>query len=435
MLGYLATFVHSETTYVSGVYNGKATTAPSHRARIPASSSIHITNADSPIYALDLECAVFLKRSTVQGASVEQRWYAPYNTPALMVHEIEVNTSSSGATLTLWLNSGLGSTDIAFKDVDNPPTGTVFREGYTRVAEETDSETTGVSILYTDVPSTLDVEANTSTTFYFITAIRTTLDTNASILLDTTFQIYNAAVTNRDSLLNDHKKAWSKVWESGKKRKKFTEMTDTRQRFTGTEAEFLFTTTPSIDLPHILHRHLPTWEKVEEQRPRSLSTPQAILNIVDNGARARAMAMWLWTTDSVYHTINSAMLSDSPNDTLITTGVDNITAALAHACNTEPINIKTSTWRGINVNEDHLEEIFTNLKRPFSMKTFAATSTRRDVAKQFGSVILRFDGVPKKYLGDVSMFPSEREYLIPPWVKVKLQCTDSNGDYVLSPVE
>ncbi|KAH3765729.1 protein-glucosylgalactosylhydroxylysine glucosidase [Pelomyxa schiedti] len=212
--GYLATFVSSDTTYVSGVYNGEATSAPSHRARIPGTSSISITNAVDPIYALDLECAVFLKRSTVQGASVEQRWYAPYNAPALLVHEIEVNASSE-VTLFLNLNSGSTSDDIAFEDVVDPPTGTIFRQGYTKVSEETDSATTGVAIIYTVVPNSLSVGANSSTTFYFITAIRTTLDTNASMLLDTTVQIYNNAVANKDYLLNEHKSAWSKVWESG----------------------------------------------------------------------------------------------------------------------------------------------------------------------------------------------------------------------------
>ncbi|KAH3762292.1 hypothetical protein Pelo_5907 [Pelomyxa schiedti] len=151
--------------------------------------------------------------------------------------------------------------------------------------------------------------------------------------------------------------------------------------------------------------------------------PLPVISPIKNlDARTKAIALWLWSTDSVYHKIRDCMLSDSPNGALVAQEVDKIAVALAHSCRDTP-NRDTDTWRGIDVDQARLESIVTDLRnRPFSMKSFAATSARRDVAMGFGPVLLKFENVPKKYLGDVSTHPEEAEFLIPPWQKVRFLC-------------
>lgn len=58
--GYLATTVFSDTVYVSGIYNGRSTKTPSHRARIPSTSAIVLrtnlsSNATEKIFSLNVE--------------------------------------------------------------------------------------------------------------------------------------------------------------------------------------------------------------------------------------------------------------------------------------------------------------------------------------------------------------------------------------------
>lgn len=76
-------------------------------------------------------------------------------------------------------------------------------KGTTNVAEEADSNLTTVAVLYTAVPTTLSVPAATSTTYWFITAIRTTLDTDEDSLLTSTAKLYAYALENKEALLDD----------------------------------------------------------------------------------------------------------------------------------------------------------------------------------------------------------------------------------------
>jgi hypothetical protein len=102
--GYLGTLVSSDTIYVGGVYNGylgyirdkcssisdNRRQTPSHRARIPATNSINITNSNLVASALDFERAVFYRRSEINEILVEQQWFAHRRHKHLMVHTISL---------------------------------------------------------------------------------------------------------------------------------------------------------------------------------------------------------------------------------------------------------------------------------------------------------------------------------------------------------
>jgi hypothetical protein len=117
--GYLATQIGSDALYVAGVFNGAATEAPSHRARIPSPVNFRAPGNQQHA-ALHLREATYYRRSwipaykdawfgfapcgpwwantaadscTASSASklwVEQRWYAHRVLRSVLVHEVEV---------------------------------------------------------------------------------------------------------------------------------------------------------------------------------------------------------------------------------------------------------------------------------------------------------------------------------------------------------
>ena len=70
--GYLATQIGSDAVYVSGVFNGHATDAPSHRARIPSPVNIRAPGTSSHA-ALHLREATYYRRSFVPPWKVRRR--------------------------------------------------------------------------------------------------------------------------------------------------------------------------------------------------------------------------------------------------------------------------------------------------------------------------------------------------------------------------
>eukprot|EP01105_Mastigella_eilhardi_P026314 TRINITY_DN7521_c0_g1_i1.p1 TRINITY_DN7521_c0_g1~~TRINITY_DN7521_c0_g1_i1.p1 ORF type:complete len:243 (+),score=44.27 TRINITY_DN7521_c0_g1_i1:36-731(+) len=148
-------------------------------------------------------------------------------------------------------------------------------------------------------------------------------------------------------------------------------------------------------------------------------------------ARAKHLALFLWSTDACYRVITEALLSDDPQRALVGSRVDCIAAALAVACEERP-NTSTTTFRGVSLNKASLEKKLSALgSKSFSMRTFTATSARREVAASFGPLLLRFDGVPKHLVGNDSEFPAEQEYLISPKQKMHFVGSDKTT-YVFS---
>jgi len=115
--GYIATVIGNNIQYIAGIYNGRNSMDPSHRAKIPSSTSITITNAYITGSALDMQHGVFYRRSKLSSDDqvvIEQRWYAHRVSRNYIVHEIQVQTGRSNATLSLEINNKFGNRDINF---------------------------------------------------------------------------------------------------------------------------------------------------------------------------------------------------------------------------------------------------------------------------------------------------------------------------------
>eukprot|EP01114_Cavostelium_apophysatum_P014228 TRINITY_DN3638_c0_g1_i2.p1 TRINITY_DN3638_c0_g1~~TRINITY_DN3638_c0_g1_i2.p1 ORF type:complete len:663 (+),score=121.13 TRINITY_DN3638_c0_g1_i2:160-2148(+) len=209
--GYIATVIGSDTQYIAGVYNGLNSVTPSHRARIPATTAINITNAQPIGSALDLERGIFYRRSMIDDTIIEQRWYAHRSLRNLLVHELEIHAGSTSPTLQITLQSGPPSEDFNFYNWTTSDEY-VANQGKIKIAEETDSELVEVAYVYTEVPSSLQIGAGAGMTFYFLTASYTSLETSDPLSACNT--LLSFATNNAATLLVNHTAAWADVWSS-----------------------------------------------------------------------------------------------------------------------------------------------------------------------------------------------------------------------------
>ena len=113
---HVATVVQSDTIFAAGLFNGDAlaTQARStYRARIPAFIAEVSQASSSGVRVMDFERAVFIQRRNVTFAAdgavvtVEEYWYAPYQEPRLLAHEIAI--SLIGGTVGAEYNVSLSS--------------------------------------------------------------------------------------------------------------------------------------------------------------------------------------------------------------------------------------------------------------------------------------------------------------------------------------
>ena len=163
--GHLATVVGSDTIFAAGLFNGdaKAVIAKSTaRARVPAYNVVlgggagtgHGAETGDGERAMDFERATFVRRSTLRfgtgsGSSngcvvgAEQRWFAPYTEPRLLVHEIDLwlispaADGSSSCTVALVAAAPSPSADIDLAPVAAAKAGSEYAvAGATKVPED-----------------------------------------------------------------------------------------------------------------------------------------------------------------------------------------------------------------------------------------------------------------------------------------------------------
>lgn len=224
--GYLATTVCSDTVYVSGIFNGRGTKTPSHRARIPSTAAIIVrsnltSNATQELFRLNVEQGVFYHRLVVQNFTLEQKIYAHRVHQHLLVTEISLQNNMRD-TVSLFLTNVFGppSADIEFQRDDFPcKSQNEFKinamSGYIRITEEPDSSREGVAVVWRDIPPRMLIKPSASTqTFYFITAIATSLD--AKDFVTSAREAYTAAMEKPEELLESHVQAWREIWSAGR---------------------------------------------------------------------------------------------------------------------------------------------------------------------------------------------------------------------------
>lgn len=226
--GYLATTVFSDTVYVSGIFNGRGTKTPSHRARIPSTSAIVIrtnlsSNATEEIFSLNVEQGVFYYRLIVQNFTLEQRVYAHRVYQHLLVTEIALNNRMRDP-VNLFLTNVFGppSADIDFRKMklsgnspDDPQINTMT--GYIKTTEEPGSAREGVAVVWGNIPPRVEIPPSLAPdiqTLYFITAIATSLDTKDFVTR--AHEAYTEAVNEQRKLLASHIAAWKDLWNAGR---------------------------------------------------------------------------------------------------------------------------------------------------------------------------------------------------------------------------
>ena len=224
--GYLATTVYSDTVYVSGVYNGRGTQTPSHRARIPSTAAIVLrsnlsSNAPKETFSLNVEQGVFYHRLIVDNFTLEEKIYAHLVHRHLLVTEIAVkNNMRDPVNLFLTNVFGPPSADIGFQIQDLPrssPNDPKINamSGYIKITEEPDSKREGVAVVWGDIPPHVVIQPYSDTqTLYYITAIATTLDGND--FENIAHEAYTAGIEKPEELFGSHVSAWKELWDRGR---------------------------------------------------------------------------------------------------------------------------------------------------------------------------------------------------------------------------
>ena len=224
--GFLATSVFSDSVFVAGVYNGRRR-EPSHRARVPSSVAIRMSLEDKSIattttYSLDVQKGLFTHRIEGSGFAVEELLYAHRKLQNLIVVELRVQNSLDKALkILLSKTQSNKSEDLDFTEVPKsklPPDilNIEAKYGLINTTEEVNSERVGVAVVYSKVPESVDFQPQTKKTFYFVTAIVSSLNTVG--YLESAFSCYKQAVmlAKSDGLLGAHTEAWAELWqESG----------------------------------------------------------------------------------------------------------------------------------------------------------------------------------------------------------------------------
>jgi hypothetical protein len=202
--GHVASVVGSDTIFAAGLFNGDAKGAQAestYRARVPA---YRVAPAMPPTTggsrgggggyvetgerAMDFERAAFVRRSTFRPASAtagkggqgggggcvvgtEQRWFAPYTEPRLLVHEIDlwvVAPAADGAPCVVALVAELPtpSKDIALAPVPAAVAGEEYAvAGYTRIAEDASlRNVTAVAFAANVLPASVTLPSDTTDT-------------------------------------------------------------------------------------------------------------------------------------------------------------------------------------------------------------------------------------------------------------------------------
>lgn len=261
--GFVSTIMGSDTLFAAGLFNGacKAGTN-SVRARIPpfdttlASHSVMSRTVSGGGFgsgqALDVRRAMFLRRGTTSsGIDVDEKFYAHQTRPSVMVHSMSLsNTGAAAVTVDLTsAQIGADSADIDFAVV--PPSATAAEHGVpmavlehstgevtippmaaatvaaattraingsTKVAEVPSSSVTTVAMVSTVGPANVTVNAGSTVSLTFLSAVCTSLNSSSVDPLACAQREYAQAnvAALEGELQQEHEEAWEARWDAGR---------------------------------------------------------------------------------------------------------------------------------------------------------------------------------------------------------------------------
>ncbi|EDO36561.1 predicted protein [Nematostella vectensis] len=238
--GYVGTVVMSNSVHVSGLFNGKGwpkrypiypiyMSEHAHRARLPSTASISFKVHDNDVvyingtrsYALDVKTGVFYSwfEETNENGSlfIEMRYYAHRERRNLLINEITIkNDLNKEITLDLSNNYGNFSKDVKLtQHTVSEKEELEIAFGKVNIPEEKFGLQPQVALAFRDIKEHIFINASEWRTWYYITAIATSIDTK----FDPWRQAEGAwkeAMRDKRHLLWHHTKAWEELWESGK---------------------------------------------------------------------------------------------------------------------------------------------------------------------------------------------------------------------------
>lgn len=132
-----------------------------------------------------------------------------------MVVELSTEVKAgSNATIVLHNNAGNKSRDINFSIVNDStiPANANVVTGKINTTETESSPRPTIAKVWSKIPDT--ISATGKETFYFITAISSTLDSKDP--LKSALESWNIAMKNPNKLFQSHKNAWNKLWQRGR---------------------------------------------------------------------------------------------------------------------------------------------------------------------------------------------------------------------------
>ncbi|KAL0484176.1 acid trehalase-like protein [Acrasis kona] len=214
--GYLATKISSDTIYISGVYNGPATSTdnPSHRARIPSYINWVVKDCETIATALDVKSAEYIRRCEVKGKDlvIEQRWYANRRHRSLLTHVVQVIKNDHNIDYCLSLNSGPESNDFDILSTNSSSTYKSFLMS-TKTQELPGYKKVTVAGVY----DTIDEPCTKLNKRVMHVVLMTDMEgIPASSLQEKSIQLHETlAPQNEDALHQHHTSEWDSIWESG----------------------------------------------------------------------------------------------------------------------------------------------------------------------------------------------------------------------------
>eukprot|EP00048_Salpingoeca_helianthica_P015014 m.224641 g.224641 ORF g.224641 m.224641 type:complete len:696 (-) comp16518_c0_seq1:156-2243(-) len=210
--GFSAFVIDSDSLYIAGIFNGEATKAPSHRARVPSPLSYAVRGGDpARPAALDIERGIYFRRTTFGSSGfVEQRWYVHQAIPSLVVMELEARLSGSAPiTFSLQNLSGAPSGDIAFTSTRDSSSVTMV--GQINAPEISGGVRPSVAVVVSLVPGA-PVTATANTTWVFVAAIHTSIEASDPVA---SARADFAAAMSKGPQRSLHEAAWLTLWASG----------------------------------------------------------------------------------------------------------------------------------------------------------------------------------------------------------------------------
>eukprot|EP01028_Stygiella_incarcerata_P003587 TRINITY_DN1736_c0_g1_i3.p1 TRINITY_DN1736_c0_g1~~TRINITY_DN1736_c0_g1_i3.p1 ORF type:complete len:765 (-),score=196.94 TRINITY_DN1736_c0_g1_i3:70-2364(-) len=254
--GYIAWVVNADTMYVAGLFNGKSTIDPSHRAKITSTMNIGVGITDGLVETshcgLDLRHGMYIRRSigkllsqdatdaTANGREddakidIQQTWAAHRHMEHVLVHEIDIKNGLGEPIevcfkdTNLFMTSaweedrGINTTDIHFDEVSVSVPAARGYLGRTLQEEVPGSGTASIGMVVSEIPECMSISSQDTKIITLFTVIYTSVDATSNDVDDQDNLIEKCSNDYLEMLsypLEDmwklHALEWSTLWQSG----------------------------------------------------------------------------------------------------------------------------------------------------------------------------------------------------------------------------